>query len=214
MTETPAEPYYKMRRRRVIATLALCVIVAAVAGVYGIGRLRRNPADAACRGAVDTASRVAPLVHGEVAALAVASTPFRVPALAFKDAEGRDRTLADWRGRTVLLNLWATWCVPCVAEMPALQAMAKKLAGEGILVLPLSSDRGGAPVVRGFYAAHGIDSLPIWLDPKGAAMQAWGAQGLPTSLVIDRQGREQGRLEGAVDWSADATLYAIRRLVG
>ena len=98
--------------------------------------------------------------------------------------------------------------------MPALQALAGKVAEDNILVLPLSSDRGGADVVRKFYAAHGITALPVWLDPKGAASEAWGARGLPTTLIIDRQGREQGRFEGAVDWSADATVARLRQLVG
>src|SRR5579862_8625102 len=100
MSELPAEPYYKVRRRRLSAAtaLALCGTLAVLAGVYGIGRLRSNPADAACRAAVETATRIAPLVHGEVAALAVAHAAFLVPDLTFKDAAGRDHSLKDWRG--------------------------------------------------------------------------------------------------------------------
>jgi len=130
------------------------------------------------------------------------------------DADGSAHRLTDFAGKGLIVNMWATWCVPCVAEMPALQDLARKIAAQGILVLPLSSDRGGAEVVRKFYRAHGIEALPIWLDPKGEAAQAWGARGLPTTLIIDRQGREVGRLEGAVDWAADATLLEIPRLVG
>src|ERR1700680_3599488 len=119
MSELPAEPYYKVRRRRLIAATAwaLCGTFAVLAGVYGIGRLRSNPADAACQpavqtaarlvppvpwgvSAVQTAARLVPLVHGEVAALSLAHTGFLVPDLAFKDAAGRDRSLKDWRGRT------------------------------------------------------------------------------------------------------------------
>ena len=97
-----------------------------LAGVYGIDRLRSNPDAAACAAAVNTAGRIAPLARGEVAALTVSHKAFRLPDLAFKDAEGRARTLAQWRGRTVLLNLWATWCVPCRKEMPALDALDKR----------------------------------------------------------------------------------------
>jgi thiol-disulfide isomerase/thioredoxin len=132
----------------------------------------------------------------------------------FFDADGGAHRLADFPGKGLVLNLWATWCAPCVAEMPALQKLAREITAQGILVLPLSSDRGGAKVVREFYAAHGIDALPIWLDPKGDAARAWGARGLPTTLIIDREGREVGRLEGAVDWAAAATVFALPRLVG
>ena len=97
------------------------------------------------------------------------------------DEGGVAHTLGEFVGKGLVINLWATWCVPCVAEMPALQTLATKIASAGVLVLPLSSDRGGAAVVRKFYAAHNITGLPVWLDPKGAAAQAWGARGLPTT---------------------------------
>jgi thiol-disulfide isomerase/thioredoxin len=147
-------------------------------------------------------------------ALTPADPPAPPPPVSFYDVDGKAHSLAEFAGFGLIVNLWATWCVPCVAEMPALQAMAKNLAGDNILVLPLSSDRGGAAVVRAFYAAHGITALPIWLDPGSAVVLAWHAPGLPTSLVIDRRGREQGRVAGAVDWAADATLSAVRYLVG
>jgi len=145
----------------------------------------------------------------------VAKRKVAEPAAAqFTDGEGETRRLADFAGQGVVVNLWATWCVPCVAEMPALQAMAKALAGDRIAVLPLSSDRGGAPVVRRFYASHDIQGLGVWLDPKGEAARAWGVRGLPTTLVVDRQGREVARVEGAVDWASADTLAELRRLVG
>ena len=109
---------------------------------------------------------------------------------------------------------WATWCVPCVAELPALAALARRLRGEGILVLPASSDRGGAAAVEAFYRGHAIEGLPVWLDPKGAAAQAWGARGIPTTLIIDRAGRERARAEGALDWASEAAVAEIKRLVG
>src|ERR1700678_1347329 len=108
MIEQSAVSLNKIGRRRLVSVTAAIGILVVLAGIYGIARVRSNPADAACRPAVNAASRITPLVHGEVAALAVAQTPFHVPDLAFKDAEGRDKTLADWHGRTVLLNLWAT----------------------------------------------------------------------------------------------------------
>ena len=141
--------------------------------------------------------------------------PPTIPAAAgFQDGDGIPRTLGDYAGRGLVVNLWATWCVPCVVEMPELQALARKVAGDGILVLPLSSDRGGAEVVRRFYAANRIDALPVLLDPRGEAARAWGSRGLPTTLVIDRQGRERGRVEGAIDWASAATIAELKRLAG
>jgi len=133
--------------------------------------------------------------------------------LPFTDADGAPKKVADYAGRGLILNMWATWCVPCVTELPALDLAARKLAPAGILVLPLSSDRQGASVVRAFYMSHGIDDLPVMLDPHGEAARSIGARGIPTTLIIDRKGQELGRLEGAVAWSTDASLDAIRKLL-
>jgi thiol-disulfide isomerase/thioredoxin len=146
----------------------------------------------------------------DMSELKIEPNPAPLPDATFTDAGGADHTLADFRGRGVVLNLWATWCVPCVAEMPALNTLAHKL-GDDIVVLPLSSDRGGKPTVERFYAAHEI-ALPVWLDPKGAAARAWGARGLPTTFIIDREGRVKARLEGGADWANAADM--IRKLVG
>ena len=109
------------------------VLIGAVVGfgvVYGLGGLKRQPTgEGACRPAVELAGKLAPLAHGEVAALTMAASPLRLPDLAFEDADGRPRKLSEWRGRTVLVNLWATWCVPCRKEMPALDALQAKLGG-------------------------------------------------------------------------------------
>jgi len=144
----------------------------------------------------------------------LAETPPRpLPEFSFTDAEGKPHGLADFAGRGLLINLWATWCPPCVAEMPALDRAQAALAAEGIAVLALSSDRGGRAQVELFYRDRGIRQLGLWLDPRGAAGRALGVRGLPTTLIIDRQGRERARLEGAAEWDQPAMLAAIRRLV-
>ena len=135
-------------------------------------------------------------------------------AVSLLDAEGKPHMVAEFAGKILVVNMWATWCVPCVAEMPALQALAAKAATTGILVLPLSSDRGGRDVVEKFYASHNLTGLPIWLDPKGEVGRAWGARGLPTTYIIDRKGLLRGKLEGAVDWGSDETIKAITALAG
>jgi thiol-disulfide isomerase/thioredoxin len=139
--------------------------------------------------------------------------PVAPPHIVFTDAAGAPHTLEEFRGHGMVINLWATWCVPCVAEMPALETLSRALAKYDIAVLPLSSDRGGIPKITAFYERAGITALPILLDPKGAAGQAFGAHGIPTTLIIDRQGREAGRVEGAADWSSPQAAVLVRKLV-
>lgn len=137
-----------------------------------------------------------------------------LPPIRFTLADGTPRTLADYAGQGVVLNFWATWCVPCVAEMPALDALARRVEADRIVVLALSSDRGGAPPVERFYRDKGIRTLPVVLDPKGEAARTIGVKGIPTTLLLDRAGQERGRMEGAADWAGDAAIGTIRRLVG
>ena len=132
----------------------------------------------------------------------------------FTDADGNARSLADYAGKGVVLNLWATWCVPCVREMPMLSDLAKLVAADGIVVLPVSSDRGGAAVVKRFYGEHGIDNLPVLLDPSGAMARGLDVRGIPTTLLIDRTGQEVGWLEGSADWSSADAVTVVRRAKG
>lgn len=188
--------------------------IAAVGTVAAVALLRKPEGPAVHTLLPGAVPGPPPIKVGTIAQLIRADPP-RPPAEAtFQDDVGAERRLADYAGKGLIVNLWATWCVPCVAEMPELQELAHKVAGDGILVLPLSSDRGGAEVVRRFYATHRIAGLPVLLDPRGEAGRAWGSRGLPTTLVIDRQGREQGRVEGAIDWASDATIAELRRLIG
>ncbi len=133
--------------------------------------------------------------------------------IAFVGGDGTEHRLSEFRGRGMVVNLWATWCVPCVAEMPALSVLARRLGPEDIAVLPLSSDRGGAAAVQRFYDSHEIGALPVLLDPKGAAAHAWGARGIPTTIIVDTKGMERARLEGAADWASEAAAAQVRALV-
>jgi thiol-disulfide isomerase/thioredoxin len=136
-----------------------------------------------------------------------------MPEISFTNSEGRPHTLADFAGRGLVINLWATWCPPCVAEMPALDRLAAAVERENIQVLPLSSDRGGLAVVQPFYERTGLRTLRIWLDAGGAATRALRVRGLPTTIIVDRSGRERARLEGDAAWDAPEFVAAIRRLV-
>lgn len=143
----------------------------------------------------------------------VESGPKPLPELSFTDADGQARGLGDFQGLGLVMNLWATWCPPCVAEMPALDRAQASLQGEGIRVLALSSDRGGKAQVEPFYQRTGIRTLAIWLDPGGAVQRALRVRGLPTTVIIDRAGQERARLEGAAEWDSAEMLAAVRRLV-
>ena len=134
--------------------------------------------------------------------------------LVFLDADGAETRFDAFRGKGLVVNFWATWCPPCVAEMPALDRAHAALATDRIEVLALSSDRGGKAQVAPFYARTAVRNLAIWLDPRGAAGRAFGVRGLPTTLVLDRNGREVARMEGEAEWDRPEILAAIRRLVG
>jgi len=217
MPEMINEPSSSGRRRK-LAMLALAAVVAVVAGIYGIGRLRSNPADAACRQAVQTAARIAPLAHGEVAALAMASTPFHVPPLAFKDAAGHGRTLADFRGRTVLLNLWATWCVPCRREMPALDALQAKLGGPKFQVVAVNIDTRDPEKPLAFLKQIGVTHLSYFTDESAEVFEdlktAGKAFGMPTTLIVDPKGCEIGDMAGPAEWSSDDGVKLVSAAIG
>ena len=127
----------------------------------------------------------------------------QVPDVAFVEDGATDRTLGDFRGRGVVLNFWATWCAPCVHEMPALDHLRAELADEGVDVLALSSDFGGAKVVERFYAKNDIANLPVLNDTRGRLAQAFGLKGLPTTILIDAEGREVGRVVGPAEWAEE-----------
>ena len=148
------------------------------------------------------------------ALLVTRGPPLATPEVGWTTADGAARTLADYAGQAVVLNFWATWCIPCVAEMPALDALARLVKPERIAVLALSSDRGGATAVARFYAERGIQSLPVLLDPRGTAARAFEAKGIPTTVLIDHAGQERARVEGAIDWASPASVARLREVIG
>jgi thiol-disulfide isomerase/thioredoxin len=151
-----------------------------------------------------------PVVQSEFA-LRPHDAPRPVPELDFEDAQATGHTLSEFRGKVVLLNVWATWCVPCREEMPALDRLQQKLGGPGFEVVALSIDAGGAGAVRKFYDEIGIRALAIYVDPASRAMSALGLVGIPTTLLIDSEGRERGRRTGPAEWDG---AQAVRMIEG
>ena len=145
-------------------------------------------------------------------ALEKLNPPGALPDAAFVTPDGESHYLSAFKGRGMVVNMWATWCAPCVAEMPSLDMLSKALAPHDIAVLPLSSDRGGADTVRAWYQAHGITALPVLLDPKGEMARAFNARGIPTTVIIDKAGRVVARMEGAADWAAPGAQALIVKL--
>lgn len=137
--------------------------------------------------------------------------PRPLPELRFVDGEGRPLTLADFRGKVILLNIWATWCIPCLREMPTLDRLEAKLGGPDFQVVVLSIDTAGVAVVKKFYKALKLKALGIYVDKTTRARVALGIAGIPTTLLIDRRGREIGRYAGPAEWDDTPAIEFIRR---
>jgi len=136
--------------------------------------------------------------------------PIALPEIAFQDGDGGTRRLAEFRGKVVLLNIWATWCGPCRHEMPTLDRLQAALGGGDFEVIALSIDRAGIDVVRAFYGELGLEHLGLYIDASGSVMDELSLFGLPTTLLIDREGREIGRLIGPTEWDAPEMLEFLR----
>ena len=134
--------------------------------------------------------------------------------LAFQDASGVTRNLAEFRGRVVLINLWATWCAPCITEMPALDRLQARRGGPEFEIVAIALDRQGERLVRPFFDNLALRKLALYLDPSNAASRVFDAKGLPISIFLDRDGREIGRVLGAAEWDSrefDTILSAALR---
>jgi thiol-disulfide isomerase/thioredoxin len=214
MPERPSPAPAATRRIPYVVGAVLVGTVIGFAGVYGIGGLKRNAAgDSACAAAVDLSRRLTPLVHGEVAALTMATAPLRLPDLAFDDSDGKPRKLSDWRGRMVLVNLWATWCVPCRKEMPALDRLQGRLGGKNFEVVAINIDTRDPEKPRNFLKEANLTRLDYFSDQKAKVFQdlkAIGrALGMPTSVLVDSQGCEIGTIAGPAEWDSDDAVKLI-----
>ena len=141
-----------------------------------------------------------------------ATPPQPAPETLFTDLDGKPASLADFKGKPVVVNLWATWCQPCLKEMPSLDRLQATLDGK-LVIAAVSEDRGGAKRVSTFVETMGLTKLKIYLDPKGDVGHAFNVRGLPTSIVIDADGRVAGRVEGGAEWDSAKMMDVLKPLL-
>jgi thiol-disulfide isomerase/thioredoxin len=180
------------RTRHALGVLGVLLLVAVVMGVYQA--LTHSRGDPALR----------------IPRMTMLSEPRALPPLDIRDGAGKPVSLDQFRGRVVLLNLWATWCAPCRKEMPALDRLQASLGGPEFTVVALATDAGGAKAVQEFYAANNVQHLAIYVDGTSKVLTSLGTAGLPTTLLLDAEGREVGRYLGAADWESAEFARVLR----
>jgi thiol-disulfide isomerase/thioredoxin len=196
-------------RRGLFAGAVCAAVIAAVIGGYVFGvRPLMEPTIHTVTAPATVSATVS--LTSDPKSFAFWDKPRALPGLSFSDENGRTLSLSDFHGRPVLLNIWATWCVPCREEMPALDRLQAQLKDAGLVVLPLSIDRQGTAVVKPFYQELGLTSLGIYVDSTGASFRL-NAPGIPTTLFVDREGREIGRKVGAAEWDSQEIVSSIRQ---
>jgi thiol-disulfide isomerase/thioredoxin len=163
------------------------------------------------RGPTEVATPANSLAATDPLAISVFDQPRPLPEIVFADADNRALSLTDFRGRVVLLNIWATWCVPCRKEMPSLDRLQARLGDGDFIVIPLSLDRQGVPAVKRFYREVGVEKLGIYVDPSSRVSRNLGVPGVPTTLLINRDGREVARKMGEAAWDGPEMVGLIQR---
>jgi len=202
------------RARMTILLAGLIGLGAGGMAFYWTGGPARNASAQACTAARATAAKLQPLARGELAAFKVTESPMVAPNVAFKGPDGRQLTMSDFRGRMVLLNLWATWCAPCRHEMPALDRLQETLGGERFEVVAVNIDTRHPDRATTWLKETGIAKLANYNDHSARIFQdlktAGRAFGMPTTLLIDAQGCELGFLAGPAEWASEDALRLVR----
>lgn len=185
------------RKGKIGIALAVCGALAAAAIIAGLSLRGEGP----------------PL-DGTMANFTLAEAPAEAPPGAFFDRRGAGYSMDDFEGKVILVNFWATWCAPCIREMPSLLGLQRALEGEDFVLLALSEDRGGWPEIEPFLDRHGLKDLAVYHDAASATLRQFAVQGLPTTVLIDRRGREVGRLRGIAEWNSEQAVALVRHYLG
>jgi thiol-disulfide isomerase/thioredoxin len=208
------------RQSRLLILASVAVVATAIGAVYEIGPIKGNDGSAqACTGSRERTAHLSGLNTGQLAAFQIADNPVFVGDLTFNDNAGAPTGLGDYRGQIVLLNLWATWCVPCREEMPTFAALQRSHGSELFQVLPVSVDSGDDTKPKKFYAENGLDgALPFRHDGTLATFNTLKkrsiAFGMPVSILIDQQGCALGWLNGPADWASNDAIKLITAALG
>jgi thiol-disulfide isomerase/thioredoxin len=205
--ETPSVKGRRARQRLALIGTVVLTLIAAALLVYQLADLIDAGSAPPAIVKLDAAD-AAPVPLGPQA-FSFLAQPEAVADLKFVDGDGKALSLSDFRGRPLLLNIWATWCLPCRKEMPSLDRLQAKFDPRKLLVLTLSIDRGGIPAVKKFYADLGLKSLGVYVDQSGGALHELRLFGIPATLLIDPNGREIGRKLGPADWDSAETIAVI-----
>jgi len=209
MSEVPAKPPLR-RSNGLIAGVAVGVIAAAAAIYLISDRGRKEEAPATATLTAPTGKVTKQLATGSLTAFIVRPERLPAPDLKFTTASGETKSLNDWRGRVVLVNLWATWCAPCRKEMPSLSALERQMGSKDFEVIAISLDRKGAAAAQSYLKETGATDLALFLDPSAATLDQLQAIGLPASVLIDRRGNEIGRMLGPAEWSSPEAIALVK----
>lgn len=183
-----------------LAGIAICAVIGVAAGLGLSVSVRESTA-------------TAPVDEAIPAKFSVLESPQSLPEISFQDELGKPLTLPQFQGKVVLLNIWATWCAPCRAEMPTLDRLQKRLGSENFTVVALSIDFNGVKAIRDFYSEIGIKNLTIYIDESGRTLDKLHIRGVPATLLIDRHGREVGRMLGPAEWDSPEFLIFLDRYI-
>lgn len=207
-----------MRSRTVILSAAGALALLVLGGGAAFYSLTGDAGNGSCSAARAAAARMAPLAKGEVAAVEVRPRPEPAPAFAFTGPDGKPLTLADFKGRTILVNLWATWCAPCLKEMPALDRLEKEMGGPDFAVVSINIDTRNLDKPKAWLAENKVTTLPFYGDPQAATFQALRkahkVEGMPVSIIVDKAGCELGIIQGPADWASADSKALMAAAIG
>ncbi|MBU2582171.1 MAG: TlpA family protein disulfide reductase [Alphaproteobacteria bacterium] len=213
MERSPNDPSPRATRTFSPSAISWLASTLALIGLAAVYFTATPPDNAVTRIGAETAdAAVAPAAEAArtgLTAFVKKAAPAELPAVTFTDGEGGAKSLADFKGKTVLLNVWATWCAPCREEMPGLDRLQSELGSDKFEVVALSVDRGGVKASKKFLDQINVKSLGTYVDASGKSTKALKIIGMPTTLLLDDQGREVGRLVGPAHWDSDEAKKLI-----
>ncbi|MEM1199787.1 MAG: TlpA disulfide reductase family protein [Pseudomonadota bacterium] len=212
MTEKDKEN--QATRNRLLVPVLIGAVIAALAASMFMGGEKETPQTASAPAATSSNAVTKALATGQMKNFVVKANLPAIPDIPFKDGKDQPMKMSDWKGRVVMLNLWATWCAPCRHEMPSINRLQQEFGGDQFEVVALSVDRKGLSASAKFLEEVGASSLGLYVDQTSDALQKLGVIGLPATLLIDREGREIGRLLGPAEWDSVEAKALIKAALG